>query len=83
MDQDSIIFIPAYKKATNCPKCQACVRSCPAGAITWKSLVPNFDISKCVSYQKLQSDDEEECLECVMSCRKGLIRLQRFSETQK
>ena len=83
MNQNHDIFIPVYKTATNCPKCQACVRSCPADAITWKSLVPNFDILKCVSYQQLQSDEEEECLECVMSCRKGLIRLQRFSETQK
>ncbi|MFX0090913.1 MAG: hypothetical protein ACFFBD_04045 [Candidatus Hodarchaeota archaeon] len=79
MNQSQKVFVPDLKMTSSCRACRACLRSCPAEAIGWEGGAPIFDINKCVAYQRIHSEEEEECLECIMSCRMNILRLKPIS----
>lgn len=65
------IFYPQIDLKKGCYKCQACIKACPAEALVWEGGAPILKKDLCQAYILTQ----DECFECIMSCRRGLIRM--------
>ncbi len=66
-----VVLYPEIDLKKGCYKCQDCIRACPAQSLTWDSGAPILDRESCKAYVITQ----DECLECAMACRRGLIKM--------
>ena len=66
-----VFLYPEIDLKNGCFKCQACVKACPSESLTWEGGAPILNRERCKTYVLSQ----DECLECAMACRRGLIKM--------